>query len=129
MEKVKLELIIESEAGLLNGRVTFHDNLIVDSGKSLSELVEKIKGLLQDFEGLKPEEVEFEYSYDVYSLFEQFDFLKISKVAEYAGINASLLRQYASQVKYPSAAQAKKIEDTIHHLAEQMMQVSLYAEG
>lgn len=129
MEKVKLELIIESEAGLLNGRVTFHDNLIVDSGKSLSELVEKIKGLLQDFEGLKPEQVEFEYSYDVYSLFEQFDFLKISKVAEYAGINASLLRQYASQVKYPSAAQAKKIEDTIHHLAEQMMQVSLHAEG
>ena len=129
MEKMKLELIIESEKGLLNGRVTYNDNLLVDSGKSISELEEKIKMLLHDFEELRPEEVEFEHSYDVYALFEQFDFLKISKVAEYAGINASLLRQYASQVKFPSLAQAKKIERTIHHLAKQMMEASLHVDA
>jgi len=126
MEKVKLELIIESDNGLLNGRVTYNDNLIVDSANSLSELEEKIKVLLRDFEGLELNRIEFEHSYDVFALFAQFDFLKISKVAEHAGINAGLLRQYASQVKFPSAAQAKKIENTIHHLAKQMMQASLH---
>lgn len=126
MEKLKLELIIESDNGVLSGRVTYNDNLIVDSAKSLPELEEKIKVLLHDFEDLEPNRVEFEHSYDVFALFEQFDFLKISKVAEHAGINAGLLRQYASQVKFPSAKQAKKIEATIHHLAEQMMQASLH---
>lgn len=126
MEKIKLELIIESEQGLLHGRVTFNDNLIVDNAKSLPELEEKIKVLLHNFEGIEPNRVEFEHSYDVYALFELFDFLKISKVAEHAGINAGLLRQYASQVKYPSAKQARKIENTIHRLAEQMMQASLH---
>ena len=33
------------------------------------------------------------------------------------------------QVKHSSAAQAKKIENTIHHLAEQMIQVSLHASA
>lgn len=126
MKKIKLELIIESAEGVLNGRVNYNDNLVVDSAKSLPELEGKIKILLHDFEDLEPSSVEFEHSYDVYALFKQFDFLKISKVAEHAGINPGLLRQYASQVKYPSAEQAKKIENTIHHLAEQMMQASLH---
>lgn len=126
MKKIKLELIIESQESVLTGRVTYNDNLIVDSGKSLQILEEKLKVLLFEFEELEPDVIEFEHFYDVYSLFQQFDFLKISKVAQHAGINAGLLRQYASQVKYPSANQAKKIENTIHELAEQMMHVSLH---
>lgn len=126
MKNIKLELIIESDQGILNGRVTYNDNLIVDSARTLPELEEKLKALLKDFEGIEPQATQFEYYYDVYALFEKFDFLKISKVAQHAGINPSLLRQYASQVKYPSAVQAKKIEDTIHQLAEQMMQASVY---
>jgi hypothetical protein len=42
------------------------------------------------------------------SLFQQFDFLNIGKVAKRVGINVGLLLQYASQVKYPSAKQAQK---------------------
>ena len=61
------------------------------------------------------------------SLFQQFDFLNIGKVAKRAGINAGLLRQYASQVKHPSAKQAQKIEETIHNLAADMSKAQVYA--
>ncbi len=126
MEKVKLALIIESEGAELTGRVTYNDNLIVDSAQTLPELERNLKNLLFEFEGLKIETVEFEHFYDVFALFNKFDWLKISKVAEHAGINPGLLRQYASQIKYPSAVQAKKIENAIHQLATQMMQASVY---
>ena len=126
MEKIKVELIIESQGSMLSGRVTYNDNLIVDSDPSLQKLEEKLKKLLFEFEGLEPKKIEFEHVYDIYALFQQFDFLKISKVAQHAGINPGLLRQYVSQVKYPSATQAKKIENTIHELAKQMMHISLH---
>ena len=126
MEKVKLALIIESEGTELTGRVTYNDNLIVEIAESIAELEESMKNLLFEFEGLNIEEIEFEHFYDVFALFKKFDWLKISKVAAHADINAGLLRQYASQAKYPSAAQAKKIENAIHDLAAQMMQASVY---
>ena len=69
----------------------------------------------------------FRRSYDLTVFFEQFDFLKQSKVAELAGINPGLLRQYASGIKYPSAGQAMKIEKAIHALAKELQSVSLYA--
>jgi hypothetical protein len=55
------------------------------------------------------------------------DYLKIGSVAEHAGINPGLLRQYASGVKYPSPDQAKKIEDALHHIANELQDVSIYA--
>ena len=46
--------------------------------------------------------------------------MNIEKAALRAGINAGIMRQYESQAKYPSAIQARKIEDTIHKLAADM---------
>jgi len=120
MEKIKVELIVERGDNDLSGRITYNNNLIINNGKTVEEIELKMKELLYDFENLDPNRVEFEISYDVYALFKQFDFLNIGKVAVRAGINPGLLRQYASQVKYPSATQAKKIEETLHSLAERM---------
>lgn len=128
MNKLKLDLIIERGENELSGRVTYKDSLIVDMAHNVADLEKQMKQLLHDFEGLDPDTVEFEHLYDVYALFEQFDFLNISKVAKHAGINAGLLRQYASGVKSPSANQAKKIEDTIHGLASQMQKAVVYAD-
>ena len=128
MEKLKLDLIIERGENELSGRVTYNDNLIVDMAPTVTELEVQIAKLLEDFEGIDQREVEFNHLYDVYALFDRFDFLNISKVASHAGINAGLLRQYASGVKHPSANQAKKIEDTIHDLATQMQKAAVYAE-
>lgn len=71
----KIELIIEkSEDNLLWGRISYNDNLIVDTGGDIQELESKIKFLLKDFEGIDPDQIVFAKTYDVYSLFKRFDF-------------------------------------------------------
>ena len=119
----KLLLIIEKDKGKLWGRVTYKNNLITDYAGSIGALEKKIAGVLKDFHGL--EKVSFNYSYDLTVFFEQFNFLKQSKIAELAGVNPALLRQYASGVKYPSAGQVKKIEKAVHVIAGELQSVSL----
>ncbi|WP_026898555.1 hypothetical protein [Daejeonella oryzae] len=128
MKRIKMELIIEQAEDGLWGRVNYKDNLVSDFGNSVTELEEKIKGVLFDFEDVKPEDVEFDHLYDVYALFLKFDYLKISKVAERAGMNPGLLRQYASGVKHPSASQGKRIETTLHQLADELKDAFVFAE-
>lgn len=121
----KLLLIIEKDKGKLWGRITYKDNLITDYATNMPALEKKITKLLKDFHGVQ--NAAFVRSYDLTVFFEQFNFLKQSKVAELAGINPGLLRQYASGVKYPSADQAMKIEKAVHALAKELQSVSLYA--
>ena len=48
--------------------------------------------------GKEVPELEFTYKYDMQSFFDYFSFLNVTKVAELAGINPSLMRQYTSGV-------------------------------
>lgn len=120
-----IQLILEKDAGKLWGRVNYDENLIVDSSSSLPALEKKLRKILKDFHQL--EEVKFEYAYDLTVFFEEFSFLNQSKIAELSGINPGLLRQYASGVKNPSEAQAKKIQTAIHALALKLKNVQIYA--
>lgn len=95
MKNLKLDLIIERGSdGELAGRVTYNDNLIIDQAGSVRELEDKLRQLLYDFEDVNPEAVDFTHLYDVYALFDDFDFLKITNIARHADINPGLLRQY-----------------------------------
>ena len=40
--------------------------------------------------------------YDLPSFFNDFDFINVSKFAQYAGINESKMRQYKSGSSYPA---------------------------
>jgi hypothetical protein len=120
---MKILLTIEKDKGKLWGRVTYKNNLITDYASSISALEKKMAKLLKDFHNI--EKVSFDHSYDLTVFFEQFDFLKQSKIAELAGINPGLLRQYASGIKYPSADQVRKIEKAVHDLARELQLVSL----
>ena len=62
---------------------------------------------------------------DIAVFFKKYDFLKISKVAEVAGINASLLRQYACDIKTPSGSQVVKVENAIHEIGRQLMKCKI----
>ena len=46
-----------------------------------------------------PEDVNFTYKYDLQSFFDYFSFLNITDIARRAGINPSLMRQYARGLK------------------------------
>jgi len=64
---------------------------------------------------------------NINALIQRFDFLKISNVAAYAGMNAGLLRQYVSGAKNPSLDQAKKIEHALHKLASELQKAIIIA--
>lgn len=126
MKTVKINLTIErGEDRKLWGNFTYNENLITDFAANIPELEDKMKSHLKDFEGLESEQIEFIHHYDVYALFQRFDYLKISSVAKHAGMNAALLRQYASGIKSPSLDQAKKIEQALHKLAEELSEASV----
>jgi len=128
MKTVKIPLTIERrEDKEFWGRVEYKANLLTDFASSIPELEVKMKDLLWEFEEVSPELVKFEHLFDVSTLFHRFDFLKISNVAEHAGMNPGLLRQYVSGVKSPSIAQAKKIERTLHELAAELQKVIIVA--
>ena len=121
------KLIIEKsdEDGLLWGRTLEDDDLIVDSAPTETDLVEQMKQLLYEFHGVDPSEVVFEIEYDLEAFFQRFDYLKISKVAELAGLNASLVRQYATGKKYPGKKQLEKIESAIQTIGGQLVKLKL----
>lgn len=80
---------------------------------------EEIKEILRE-EGKTPTELEFVYHYDMKSFFEYFDFLNISKVAERAGINPSLMRKYTSGVANAGEGQYLKLQKAIQSMATEL---------
>lgn len=120
-----LQLIIEAGEDGFWGRVTYDDDLIVDQAETVEALQQNMEKLLFDFHQLT--NVTFTLAYDLYAFFERYSYLKISKVAEEAGMNAGLLRHYAAGSKSPSAEQVKRIEEAVHRLAVELASVHLVA--
>ena len=63
-------------------------------------------------EGKIVPELEFEFVFDIGAFFSYY-FINVSAFAEYAGMNASLLRQYACGLKSPTKVTIDKIKATI----------------
>jgi len=134
---MKLSIVIENGDNELWARIeNIPDYLPVTSGKTLEEVTNNLKLLLEDFitedgkaydqwRSTGIEDIEFEYVYDLSAFFEIFDDVKVGAIAKRAGINPSLVRHYVAGTKYPSAAQAKRIENAIHDLGERLMEVVL----
>ena len=80
---------------------------------------EEIKELLTS-EGKTIPELEFVYHYDMKSFFNYFDFLNVSKVAERAGINPSLMRKYTSGIVNAGEGQYLKLQRAIHDIAGEL---------
>jgi hypothetical protein len=137
-ENEKIEIIIEKNDGLLWGRVEGRGNYMpTPYGESTAKVLSNLKELVHDYvsnEGKKDpfwkkidlESLKIEFKYDLQAYFQEHDYLKISAVAEQAGLNPGLVRQYASGVKYPSADQADKIRKAIKKIARDLLHDSIY---
>lgn len=86
-----------------------------DMMKSYDEIKE-----IQAEEGLEVPELDFSYKYDMQSFFNYFSFLNVTKVAELAGINASLMRQYTSGVATAGQKQYDKIRVAVEHISKEL---------
>lgn len=104
------------------------------AGNNETEIRDNLKDLITDFlenegkdmkvwDGITANDIEFEFVYDLSAFFDTFEAIKISSLAKNAGINQSLMRQYATGSKQPSVQQAKKIEMAIHQLGQSLMNV------
>lgn len=65
-------------------------------------------------------ELEFVYKYDMQSFFSYFSFLNVTKVAELAGINPSLMRQYTSGAANAGQKQYDKIRVAIGKISKEL---------
>jgi predicted RNase H-like HicB family nuclease len=94
------------------------ENSVKEMLASYTETGRKVPKELQD--------IEFEFKYDVASVFDEYDFINVSKFAAYSGMNASLMRQYKTKKDiYVSEAQIKKIEDGFHRAAKSFAAIRL----
>lgn len=104
----------------------------VSFGKDFEELKQNlIEAVDMHIEGMKedgekvPKFDDFEYKFDMTYIFKAFP-ISISGIAKYSGINRSLLNQYASGIKTPSFSQAKKVQDSIRQVGEELSRISFF---
>lgn len=76
---------------------------------------------LEAEEGRKVEELKFIYKYDIQSFFNYFNCLNITKVAERAKINPSLMRQYTSGSAKAGQKQYEKLKEAVSELTSELM--------
>ena len=93
--------------------------------KAKEEFLESIKESIEEqtSEGKKVpcfEDVSVEYRYDIPSFFDFFDYLNVSRFAEFAGINESKMRAYKSGIAFPGEKTTKKIVDAAHAIAAEL---------
>lgn len=113
-----MKLTIEPKGKDFWGRILKDDNLIVDCADSQEKLIEQMAKLVGA-------DVKFTIDYDLQSFFEEFSYLKMSKLSAISGINDSLMRQYATGQKCPSAKQVAKIQAAIEQIIRELSEVKL----
>lgn len=95
-----------------------------DSAKEAKEdficAYNEIKELLKS-DGKNVPNLEFEWKYDMKTFFDYFNFLKISKVAERAGINPSLMRKYVAGLAHPGDGQYKKLSEAVKEFSKELI--------
>lgn len=79
----------------------------------------EIKEILEE-EGKKMPELEFVFRFDIGSFFDYYSYLNMSGVAKKAGVNASLMRQYAMGIHEPSQKRKQQILDCLHQISQEM---------
>ena len=133
---MQIKVIIEKGENELWGRIENGEFLPVTQGQTVAEVLDNLKNLIADYlahEGqednfwqkVTPSKLDFAIHYDLQGFFSELGFLNLSVIATLSGMNQSLLRQYAKGLKYPSQAQAEKIEKTVRQLARRMENFSL----
>ena len=128
-----IALIEKGKDGTFSIYTQYLKHTIVGEGHSVSEakvdFLNSVREMLESYSGKAiPDELEdldFQYKYDLSSLFDYFKFFNVSQFAKIAGISSSLMRQYKTGNTYISEKQAGKIEKALHKIGEELTTVRL----
>ena len=94
-----------------------------EAKEDLLQAYEEIKEMLKE-DGIEAEELTFVCHYDIKSFFDYFDFLNVSRVAERAGINPSLMRKYTSGLANAGEGQYVKLKAAVDAFAKELSEVT-----
>ncbi len=109
----------------------------ISTGNSLLDIKESIQdAVIFHIEGMKEEcleipeafqrDYELIYKIDIPALFDWFSgVLTKSGISRLTGMNQSLISQYASGIKRPSSKQTRKIENALHRLGQELLEIEL----
>lgn len=123
----KLTIIVEQNQDGYWGQIKEHPNVFT-GGETLKELLSNAQEAMELYfeNGDMPQEtLKFEIVVDLQEFFVINDYINITKLAKRAGMNTSLLRQYAKGIKYPSLEQVAKIERTLKEIGWELLNTHL----
>ena len=83
-----------------------------------AEFIEERTGKAPAFKGAT-----VEFTYDLAALFEAFPFLNVSALADWMGINQSLMRKYKAGLSVPRGKNRTIIQRGLNRVAERLKQV------
>lgn len=90
----------------------------------LESVRESLEGAAKEGESI-PDKIDVTFRYDIPSFFNCFDYLNVSKFAEYAGINESRMRAYKSGLSYPGEKTMRKIRKAIEEIGAELSAASV----
>jgi predicted RNase H-like HicB family nuclease len=133
--EIKVKVIIEkSDDGFwvtvedLPGCYSFGKTITEALASTREAISDHVAGLTENGDRI-PElflkNFEFKVKYDLQALFSSYQIINKTAFADYVGINASLLRQYAKGLAFASEKQREKIENALHRIGEELTQVYL----
>lgn len=96
-----------------------YGNTAKEAKEDFLESYKEISEMLRE-EGKEVPQLNFEWHYDMEAFFNYFDFLNISKVADAAGINQSLMRKYAAGIVTPGENQYQKLYGAIRSIVSEL---------
>ena len=109
-------------------------SVIIGDGKTIAEAKADFENSVREIirfceeDGLKdPDDLKnttFVYKYDMPSFLHYNKYLNMTKFAEYAGINPSLMRQY-KKGQYISSQQVSKIQKAINKIGRELAAIKL----
>ena len=124
--KKKIRLIVEKTD---TGFSAFSEDYpIFTTGQSIPELInnayEATEFYFED-EKVKVEPTDIKFEIDFQQFFKYYKVLNAKFLAEKIGMNATLLSQYVSGTKKPSAKQTEKILSGIHQIGQELSGINL----
>jgi len=136
MKAKKVTATVEASS---TGFGVFSDKLpgITGYGDTIEKAKEDIKDAIKDILEMHEEQgtkapaylnngnLDFMYKYDIASIFSHFGMLDATNFARKINLNPSLMRQYKSGLTVASDKQKKKIEEGLHQLGQELLNVHL----
>ena len=127
MKKPEIILEVIKEESGYSASAKVGDKFIATYGDSFDELKTNIieaVNLAFDEENISYKIEEIKYSYDLKSFFSFYKVLNVKALSERIGMNQSLLAQYISGKKKPSAKQANRILLGVQRIGKELSEIS-----